>query len=510
MRDKCGVVGICLQPEDDASPQTLLAIDINSDNSFINNSATHSDNSCVADATDSETSVAWSIYYALYSLQHRGQESCGIVVNDGNNTHSIKKMGLVPDAFSEKDLAGLKGHVGIGHVRYSTSGSSRIENCQPFITRFKNSSLAIAHNGNLLNSEKLRREMEDKGRIFLTDSADSDTDVIAHLLADQLLNHDPDQAIIEVIKQIRGSYSVTILIDDTLYAVRDPLGLKPLCIGKIDGGYIVASESVAIDALNGVLVRDVHPGEIISIKDGVLESNHVFKEKHSAHCVFEYIYFARADSIIDGKLVYDVRRKIGERLAREHPADADIVSPVPDSGITAAVGFAAESGTEYREGLMKNRYVGRTFIMPDSKMRDKAVRLKMNTIKKNIDGKSIVVVDDSVVRGTTSRRIITMLRNAGAAKIHMRVAAPPIIAPCYLGIDMATRDELIAPNRSNNEINTAIQSDSLGYISIEGLIESVGIPREDLCLGCLTSIYPLDIEGEKSDNRQTTLQNFDK
>ncbi len=498
MRDKCGIVGIYLQPEDDAPPQISL--------DEVNNS----DNISAADETSIETSAAWSIYYSLYSLQHRGQESCGIVVNDGENTSNIKKMGLVPDAFSENELAGLKGNVGIGHVRYSTSGSSRIENCQPFITRFKDSSLAIAHNGNLLNSEKLRREMEEEGRIFLTDSADSDTDVIAHLLADQLLNHDPDEAIIEVIKQIRGSYSVTILIDNTLYAVRDPLGLKPLCIGKIDGGYMIASESVAIDAINGELIRDVRPGEIISIKDGVLKSNHVFKEKNSAHCVFEYIYFARADSILDGRLVYDVRRKIGELLAQEHPEDADIVSPVPDSGITAAVGFAAESGTEYREGLMKNRYVGRTFIMPDSKMRDKAVRLKMNPIKKNIDGKSIVVVDDSVVRGTTSRRIITMLRNAGAAKIHMRVAAPPIIAPCYLGIDMATREELIAPEKTNDDINKVIQSDSLGYISIKGLVESVGIPEEDLCMGCLTGIYPLDIEGEMSDNRQMTLQNFNK
>lgn len=503
-------MGIYLQPEDDAPPQVSLEEINNSGDCCINNSANHSNHSSDADETFDEASAAWSIYYSLYSLQHRGQESCGIVVNDGENTSNIKKMGLVPDAFSENELAGLKGNVGIGHVRYSTSGSSRIENCQPFITRFKDSSLAIAHNGNLLNSEKLRREMEEEGRIFHTDSADSDTDVIAHLLADQLLTHNPDEAIIEVIKQIRGSYSLTILIDNTLYAVRDPLGLKPLCIGKIDGGYMVASESVAIDAINGELIRDVHPGEIISIKDGVLESNHVFKEKNSAHCVFEYIYFARADSILDGRLVYDVRRNIGERLAQEHPENADIVSPVPDSGITAAVGFAAESGTEYREGLMKNRYVGRTFIMPDSKMRDKAVRLKMNPIKKNIENKSVVVVDDSVVRGTTSKRIVTMLRNAGAAKIHMRVAAPPIIAPCYLGIDMATRDELIAPEKTNDAINKVIQSDSLGYISIKGLVESVGIPEEDLCMGCLTGIYPLDIEGETSDNRQMTLQNFNK
>lgn len=498
MRDKCGVVGIYLQPEDDAPPQTSLVTD-----NCIRASPVNED-------TPPQNRAAWSIYYALYSLQHRGQESCGIVVNDGSRISSVKKMGLVPDAFSEKDLAGLKGNVGVGHVRYSTSGSSRIENCQPFIAHFKDSTLSIAHNGNLLNSEKLRREMEADGRIFSTDSADSDTDVIAHLLADQLLKHPPDEAIIEVIKKIRGSYSVTILIDDTLYAVRDPLGLKPLCIGKIDGGYIIASESVAIDALNGELIRDVRPGEIVSIKDGVLKSNHVFKERHNAHCVFEYIYFARADSIIDGRLVYDVRHKIGERLAREHPQDADIVSPVPDSGITAALGFAAEARIEYREGLMKNRYVGRTFIMPDSKMRDKAVRLKMNIIKKNIEGKSVVVVDDSVVRGTTSIRIVKMLRDAGAAKVHMRVAAPPIIAPCYLGIDMATRDELIAPKRTNSDINTTIKSDTLGYISIEGLVESIGIPKEDLCIGCLTGIYPLDIEGEMSDNRQTTLQNFDK
>lgn len=452
-----------------------------------------------------ETSAALSIYYALFALQHRGQESAGITVHDGSHVRTLKGMGLVPDVFNRADIQKLKGHVGIGHVRYSTTGSSKIENCQPLLVSFKSGTIAIAHNGNLVNSKELRTELEKKGRIFLSDS---DTEVIAHLLVKELMHSGLEDAVKEVMRQILGSYSLAILIDKTLIVIRDPLGIKPLCLGCLDNGYVVASESVAIDILNGQLIRDVAPGEMLIFSNGTYESHHLVKSKNNAHCVFEYIYFARPDSVIDGQLVYNVRMRIGEMLFKEHPAIADIVSPVPDSGITYAIGFSKKSGIDYMEGLMKNRYIGRTFIMPGQDMRETAVRLKLNTIKPNIDGKSIVLVDDSIVRGTTSRRIIDMIRRSGTREVHMRVASPPIISPCYLGIDMATREELIAAHKAVKGVEALINADSLGYLSIDGLVKSIGIPMEDLCLGCLSGLYPVEIPGERCAKRQLKLSEF--
>lgn len=452
-----------------------------------------------------ETSAALSIYYALFALQHRGQESAGITVHDGSQVRTLKGMGLVPDVFNRADISKLKGHVGIGHVRYSTTGSSKIENCQPLLVSYKSGTIAIAHNGNLVNSKELRTALEKEGRIFLSDS---DTEVIAHLLVKELLHNKLEDAIKEVMKQLVGSYSLAILIDKTLIVIRDPLGIKPLCLGWIDNGYVVASESVAIDILNGQLIRDVAPGEMLTFSNGKYESVQLIKSKNNAHCVFEYIYFARPDSVIDGQLVYSVRMRIGEMLFKEHPAIADIVSPIPDSGITYAIGFSKKSGIDYMEGLMKNRYIGRTFIMPGQDMRETAVRLKLNTIKPNIDGKSIVLVDDSIVRGTTSRRIIDLIRKSGTREIHMRVASPPIISPCYLGIDMATREELVAAHKAVKGVEALINADSLGYLSIEGLVKSIGIPMEDLCLGCLSGIYPVEIPGEKCVKRQLKLSEF--
>ncbi|WP_321428683.1 amidophosphoribosyltransferase [uncultured Methanolobus sp.] len=449
---------------------------------------------------------ALRIYYALYALQHRGQESAGVTVHDGREPHTLKGMGLVPEVFNKDELVGLKGNVGIGHVRYSTSGDSRIENCQPFIVKYKSGNVALAHNGNLVNSHDLRGQLEAEGHIFV---ANSDTEVLAHLLVKELLKHDPVDAVRNVIKQLNGSYSLTILIDDILMAVRDPVGFKPLCFGTIDSGYVVASESVAIDTLNGKLLRDVKPGELLIFRDGEVESYQLFDEKYCAHCVFEYVYFARPDSIIDGQLVYKVRERIGERLAREHPVDADMVSPVPDSGITSAIGYAKESKIDYEESLMKNRYIGRTFILPGQAMRETAVRLKMNTIGQNIKGKKVILIDDSIVRGTTSRRIIDMVRNAGATEVHACIGSPPIIAPCYLGIDMASREELIAAHKTIRGVEAVIDADSLGYLSVDGLVESIGIDRDNLCLGCLTGAYPVDIPGEDMcQRRQLKLNEF--
>ncbi len=465
----------------------------------------HEECGVVGISYNNDAPSALSIYYALYALQHRGQESAGITVHDGTQVMTLKGMGLVPDVFNRGDIQKLKGSVGIGHVRYSTTGGSKIENCQPLLVSFKSGTIAIAHNGNLVNSKELRTELEKEGRIFLSDS---DTEVIAHLLVKKLMHSDLDEAVRELMKHFVGSYSLVILLDNTLVAVRDPLGVKPLCLGHIDNGYMVASESAAIDILNGVFIRDIAPGEMLIIKDGEYKSKQLVRSKNSAHCVFEYIYFARPDSVIDGKLVYNVRMRIGQMLFSEHPAKADIVSPVPDSGITAAIGFSKRSGIDYMEGLMKNRYIGRTFIMPGQDMRETAVRLKLNTIKPNIEGKNVVLVDDSIVRGTTSRRIIDLMRKSGARELHMRVASPPIISPCYLGIDMATREELVAAHKAVKGVEAVINADSLGFISIDGLVSSIGIPRDDLCLGCLTGAYPVEIPGEQCARKQLKLSEF--
>ena len=468
MRESCGIVGLALN-------------DRESDN------------------------AALPIYYALYALQHRGQESTGITVHDGKSARTLKGMGLVPDVFKKYNLSDLKGFVGIGHVRYSTTGDSTIENSQPLIVNFMDRTIAIAHNGNLVNSADLIAEFEAEGQVFLTSS---DTEVIARLLVKELLKTDILGAVEEVMKRLVGSYSLTILVDDILVVVRDPLGFKPLCLGELDGGYVVTSESAAIDTIGGKLIRDVRPGEVLIFKDGRYSSHHLFKTKNTAHCVFEYIYFARADSIIDGQLVYQTRIRIGERLLDEHAIDADIISPVPDSGITFAIGYSKKSGIDYIEGLMKNRYIGRTFIMPDQKMRETAVRLKLNTIRQNLEGKKVILLDDSIVRGTTSRRIVDMVRKAGAEEVHMRIGSPPIISPCYLGIDMATREELVAAHKTVAGVEAVINADSLGYVSVEGLVEAVGIPEDDLCLGCLTGVYPVEIPGEECKRRQLTLNQF--
>jgi amidophosphoribosyltransferase len=451
------------------------------------------------------SNVAKSIYYSLYQLQHRGQEAAGISVHDGKAIRTHRGMGLVCEVFDDARIALLRGSVGIGHVRYPTTGRSCIENSQPLLVKYKDGAIAIAHNGNLINSSQLRDHLEEIGDVFYSTS---DTEVIAHLFVKELQKHDLTEAVRAVMKKIVGSYSLVILFGDTVLAIRDPLGIKPLCIGQLESGFMAASESVAVDTLNGKLLRDVRPGEMVAIKDGEMTSHQLIRLQNPAHCIFEYIYFARPDSIIDGRLIYDARVNIGAVLAEEHPTCADTVSPVPDSGITLAVGYHQRSGIKYRECLMKNRYIGRTFIMPDPSMRETAIRLKMNPIRPNINGRSLVLIDDSIVRGTTSRRIVDMVRQAGAKQVHVRIGSPPILAPCYLGIDMASREELIAAHKTIAGVEAVINADSLGYVSHEGLVRAIGIPSEHLCMGCLTGVYPLEIPGEKCMASQKTLTEY--
>ena len=439
--------------------------------------------------------VSIQLYYAMYALQHRGQESAGISTFDGTTLHKFKGQGLVADVFSTATLADLKGTSGIGHVRYPTTGFNLPENIQPLNFQFKDHSFSLAHNGNLVNTHQLRSEYEQSGQIFTTTT---DTEVIARILIDEIsASGSVEDAVHLCMRRLQGSYSVVIMIDGVLYAFRDPLGIKPFCIGTIEQGYMVASESVAVDALNGKFLRDIRPGELVRINAGGIRCTQIAVSSARAHCIFEYIYFSRADSVIDGVLVYDVRRTIGGKLYDEDPVAADAISPVPDSGTAYAIGYSRRSGIPYAESLMKNRYMGRTFIMPSQKQRERAVRIKLNPIPAHLAGKSVVLVDDSIVRGTTSKRIIEMMREAGAREVHVRIGSPQIKAPCYLGVDMPTRQELIASDKIEEEVRRNITATTLHHVSLDALIEAIGCGRDDLCTGCLTGCYPIPIEGEQ-------------
>ncbi|NHN40736.1 amidophosphoribosyltransferase [Halorubellus sp. JP-L1] len=450
-----------------------------------------------------DRAAARPLYYSLYALQHRGQESAGIVTHDGFQQHDHVEMGLVGDAFTPEDIESLNGAAGIGHVRYPTAGSVDKSCAQPFTVSFKSGSLALSHNGNLVNAEEIRDELAGLGHAF---TSDGDTEVIAHDLARNLLEEDLVRAVKRTMGRIHGSYSLTIMHDDTVLGVRDPEGNRPLCIGELEDGYILASESAAIDTLDGELVRDVKPGELVVLhEDGSgFDSYQLVEQDNTAHCFFEHVYFARPDSVIDDSLVYEVRRQLGRNLWEESGIETDVVMPVPDSGRAFASGYAEaadEDGadTEFAEGLMKNRYVGRTFIMPTQGERERAVRLKLNPIKSTVEGKSVTIIDDSIVRGTTSTQLVELLKDCGAEEVHMRVGAPQIVAPCYMGIDMATREELIASDKSTEEIRDAIAADSLAYLSIDAVSDALESSRADLCLGCVTGEYPYDIEGEPTD-----------
>ncbi len=433
--------------------------------------------------------VAEIIFYGLQALQHRGQESAGIAVSDGDNILIFKDLGLVSQVFNEKNLAPLQGNLGIGHTRYSTKGMNIWKNSQPIYRMFKNESFAIVHNGNLINSEKIRSELIKKGSVFETTT---DTEVIASLIESSDRDNIED-AIKDATYKIKGSYSMIFLTKDKVIGVRDPHGFRPMVLGKTENSYIIASETCALDIIEASLVREIDPGEILIIDENGLRSQMLLPVDRKSMCVFELIYFARPDSYIHGKNMFEVRHKMGRELAKESPADADIVISVPDSGTPAAIGYSVESGIPFAEGFIKNRYIGRTFIQPSEEIREIGVRLKLNPLKDIIKGKRIVVVDDSIVRGNTSRQIVKVLYNAGAKEIHMRISSPPLLYPCYYGIDMASKQEFIANHKTIEDIREYLNVTSLKYLTIEGLVNAIGEPKDSFCFACFNGHYPVDI-----------------
>ena len=440
------------------------------------------------------------LYFALQSLQHRGQESAGITTLDGlHDLKTHKAMGLVDQVFDPATVKKLRGHTGIGHTRYSTSAGSTEENAQPQVVMSGQGGIALAHNGNIPNTDALMEELKAKGWAFYSGN---DTEVVVRLLANKLTKHTGNHigAIQETMSRLQGSYAFSLLVGSELYGVRDPWGIKPLCIGEMKNGakgFIIASESVALDVVGAKFVRDVKPGEVIRVRKTGVETVAHMPAPKPARCFFEYVYFARPDAWMDGRLNQEVREAIGKVLAKEAPAIADIVVPVPDSGRSHAQGYAAASGIPYAEALMKNRYVHRTFIMPNQETRELNVRLKLNPMRHVLEGKRIVLTDDSIVRGTTMKRIVQMCRDSGAKEVHVRIGCPPIVAPCYLGIDMNTRDQLVAATKSVKEIEKMIGADSLAYISPKGLYEALGFKEDELCVGCITGRYPVQVTGEK-------------
>ena len=438
-------------------------------------------------------------FYGIYALQHRGQESAGIATADGFGIHLHSGMGLVSQVFEENDLGYLPGHAAIGHTRYSTTGSSRKENAQPVRVDGAHGPLAMGHNGNLINAELLRYDLEGQGHQF---SGSTDTEVAAKMLA-SAPGSDWLERASNTMKALAGAYCLVALTPDVLIAMRDPYGVRPLCIGKLNGasaslstgsGWIVASETCALDHLGADFVREVEPGEAVVIDEQGLHAMQAVEKKRDALCVFEYIYFARPDSVIRDKLLHPMRMNMGRELARQAPVDADLVIGVPDSATAAAIGYSHEAGIPYAEGLVKNRYVGRTFIQPDQRMRDQGVYLKFNPMRQVIEGKRLVVVDDSIVRGTTTPKVVEMLRKAGAKEVHMRICAPPIRHPCHFGIDMATQWELIAAKHEIEEIRQHIGADSLAYLTIEGLMSAVEQPKDSFCTACFTGEYPMPVQ----------------
>lgn len=435
-----------------------------------------------------ESNCSSYIYYGLYALQHRGQESAGISVNKEGKILTHKETGLVCDAFKGNVLKQLKGNIGIGHVRYSTSGEDGVTNAQPLTVNHSVGQIALAHNGNLINDSALRNMLEDSGVVFQTTI---DTEVMVNILA-RSLRHGMIEAIQRMVEIIKGAYALVITVGDKLVGVRDPYGLRPLCIGKKDEDYFLASESCALDAIGAELVRDVEPGEIVVIDETGLTSygqNNWVKKKA---CIFELIYFARPDSVMDETSVYAARHKAGEILANESPVEADVVIGVPDSGIGAAIGYAEASGIPYGVGLIKNKYIGRTFIQPNQKLREEGVRIKLNPLKETIKGKRVIIIDDSIVRGTTSKRLVEILRQAGATEVHFRVTSPPVAHTCHFGIDTPRRKYLIGAKKTVEEIREILGADSLAYISLEGLTESVG-GKTTFCRACFDGEYPMEV-----------------
>ncbi|MDY3275682.1 MAG: amidophosphoribosyltransferase [Agathobacter sp.] len=451
--------------------------------------------------------VASSIYYGLFALQHRGQESCGIAVSDTSGPKgkvlSYKGMGLVNEVFTPEHLESMKGDIGVGHVRYSTAGSSTRENAQPLVLNYVKGTLALAHNGNLINANELRHDLEYTGAIFQTTI---DSEVIAYIIARERLNSKTaEEAVRRACMKLKGAYALVVSSPRKLIGARDPFGFKPLCIGKRDNSYIITSETCALDTIGAEFVRDVRPGEVVTISpENGIESDMTMAlpQEQEARCIFEYIYFARPDSRIDGESVYASRIKAGRFLAQDSPVEADLVTGVPESGNAAALGYSLESGIPYGTAFVKNSYVGRTFIKPKQSSRESSVQVKLNVLKEAVAGKRVIMIDDSIVRGTTSDRIVRMLRDAGATEVHVRISSPPFLWPCYFGTDIPAREQLIAYNRTIEEIRQIIGADSLGYLEIDRLSEMVdGLP---ICKGCFTGVYPMeppkeDIRGDYFD-----------
>jgi amidophosphoribosyltransferase len=437
-------------------------------------------------------------YLGLYALQHRGQESAGIVSSDGERLRWVREMGHVGDIFTADRLGHLDGFAAIGHVRYSTAGDSTLKNAQPIAVDYSGGSVAVGHNGNLVNAAELRERLEAEGSIFQTTS---DTEVIVHLIARSRERSLPERTA-DALRQVRGAYSLVFLAQNMLIAVRDPMGFRPLALGKLNDSWVISSETCAFELIGAQFVRDVQPGEMIIIDKDGMKSVFAFGPQRQRRCVFEWVYFARPDSVIDGRSVYRARERMGRRLAVEHPTDADVVIPVPDSGMAAAIGYARQSGIPYDQGLMRSHFVGRTFIEPSQQIRHFGVKLKLSPVREVLNGKRVVVVDDSIVRGTTSRKIVGMIRGAGAREVHMRISSPPTVGPCRYGIDTPTREELIASSHSTDQIREFVGADSLGYLSLEGLYQSVEGPEpeiavrdgEGFCDACFSNRYPIAAE----------------
>ena len=435
--------------------------------------------------------VARLTFFALFALQHRGQESAGIATSDGKKIQFYGDMGLVSQVFDENALGQLTGHIAIGHNRYSTTGSSRRMNIQPIVLGTGADTMAIGNNGNIVNSAHLYRELCEQGYNF---RSSTDTEVVGDLIL-SAPSTDWIERIRYAMRRLQGAYSTVMLTKDALYVFRDPWGVRPLCLGSLNGGFVVASESCALDHIGAKLIREIDPGEIIRISQNGVES---FREpiRKRALCIFEYIYFARPDSYMNGQLIYPTRTAMGANLSKEYPVDADAVMGVPDTATAAGIGYAQEANKPYCEGLLKNRYVGRTFIAPDQRIRDLGVKLKFNPMPQMLKGQRMVVVDDSIVRGTTTPKVVDLIRRAGAKEIHMRICAPPIKYPCFFGVDMATRKELIASHKSVEEIRQFIGADSLGYLSLDGLLKSVNLPGDSFCTACFTGEYPIPVQLE--------------
>ena len=444
-------------------------------------------------------------YLGLYALQHRGQESAGIATSDGERMRVSRTMGQVADAFTGNVLEGLPGHLAIGHTRYSTAGESKLQNAQPMLIDCAHGQIAIAHNGNLVNARELRDELVRNGSIFQTSS---DTEVVLHLYA-RSKAPTVEEALVESVTQISGAFSLVLLTKNRLIAARDPHGFRPLALGKLGDAWIVCSETCALDLIGASYVRDIDPGEVLIISDGGLRSVRPFPKAPLAHCVFEHVYFARPDSYVFGRSVNEVRTDLGRLLAREAPVDADVVVPIPDSGVCAAIGYAEEARLPMRMGLIRNHYVGRTFIQPQQSIRHFSVRVKLNPVRSILEGRRVVLLDDSIVRGTTSRKIVRMVRAAGAREVHLRISCPPTISPCFYGVDTPSRTELIAATHTQDEIRKYVEADSLSYLSLDGLKAAVGSEQNSYCTSCYTGVYPVAFPRDEHAYLQLALKAID-